>query len=122
VDPARGIPLAHERNPAARRDIIASLFAPDAENVNHKTVCRGLEEIVARVKRAHDEWVAEKNHVFELLGNTATHHDLVKFFWRMRPANGTAAVSAGLDIFVLNDAGKIRALYQFIEPEATAVK
>ena len=38
--------------------------------------------------------------VFEPAGNTSTQHHLVKFFWRMRPAGGGAAVSVGLDVFV----------------------
>jgi hypothetical protein len=112
----RYVEMWHERDAARRRELVAALFALDAENFNQRSAPRGLDEIVARVTRAHDEWVAQKNHVFEPTGNTASHHHLVKFFWRMRPASGGPAVSVGLDVFVLDDTGKIRTLYQFIEP------
>ncbi len=62
-------------------------------------------------------WTSHRQ-AFEPAGNTSTHHHLVKFFWRTRPAGGGAAVSVGLDVFVLNDDGRIRSLYQFIEPDA----
>jgi hypothetical protein len=115
---ARYVSMWHERDPEKRRSIILSLFAPDAENFTQRSVSRGLPEIEARVTRAHDEWVSGKNHVFEPAGNTSTHHHLVKFFWNMRPATGGAVVSAGLDVFVFNDDGRISSLYQFIEPSA----
>ena len=114
----RYVEMWHERDVSRRREIVARLFASDAENYTQRSVSRGLDEIEARVTRAHDEWVAAKECVFQPTGNTAAHHHLVKFFWRMRPAKGGDAISIGLDVFVLNDQGKIRALYQFIEPNA----
>jgi hypothetical protein len=113
----RYVSMWHERDALVRGEIVGSLFAADAENYTQRSASRGLDEIRARVTRAHDEWVAAKDCVFEPAGNTATHHHLVKFFWRMRPAKGGSAISIGLDVFVLNDDGKIRALYQFIEPD-----
>jgi hypothetical protein len=105
----------HEPDPARRRQIVAELFAEDAEDYTGRSVSRGVDEIFQRVTRAHDEWVASKGQVFEPTGNTDAHHHLVKFFWRMRPRAGGPAVSTGLDVFVLNDTNRIVALYQFIE-------
>jgi hypothetical protein len=112
----RYVAMWHEPDVARRRAIVESLFATDAEDVMQRTVCRGIDEIAARVTRAHDEWVAAKHHAFSPTGNAASHHHLVKFLWKMAPAGGGPAVSYGLDVFVLNDAGRIRSLYQFIEP------
>jgi hypothetical protein len=113
---ARYVAMWHEPDPLRRRQIVLELFAEDAENYTRKSVSRGIEEIAQRVARAHDEWVAGRDQVFEPTGNTDAHHHLVKFFWRMRPRNGGAVVSLGLDLFVFNEAGRIQALYQFIEP------
>jgi hypothetical protein len=91
---ARYVAMWHEPDPERRRQTVRDLFAVDAENYTRRTVSRGIEPA----------------------GNTDAHHHLVKFFWRMRPASGGAVVSVRLDVFLLAPAGRIQALYQFIEP------
>lgn len=54
--------------------------------------------------------------MFQPSGNTDAHHNLVKFFWEMLPRSGGPVVARGLDIFVLQEDGRIRSLYQFSEP------
>jgi hypothetical protein len=39
---------------------------------------------------------------------------VVSFAWEMAPAAGGDAVGGGRDVFVLDDAGRIRIDYQFI--------
>lgn len=109
----------HETDTERRRALVARLFADDAENVTGRSVSRGHDEIHARVKRSHDEWVVAKGRVFEPTGNHVSQHHLVKFFWKMVPKDGGPTEALGLDVFVLNEAGRIRALYQFNEPMAT---
>jgi hypothetical protein len=116
----RYVAMWHEPDPRRRRDIVQGLFTEDAEDYTTQTVARGLDEIHARVTRAYEEWVAAKSYVFEPTGNTGAHHHLVKFFWQMRPRSGGLIVSVGLDIFVLREDGRIRTLYQFIEPTPAA--
>ncbi len=116
----RYVGMWHEPDPERRRQVVADLFAEDAEDYTGRSVFRGIDEICQRVTRAHDEWVASKGQVFEPTGNTDTHHHLVKFFWTMRPKGGGSIVSMGLDIFVLNEKNRIAALYQFIEPTTPA--
>lgn len=106
----------HEPDPVRRRARVVALWAPDAENVTRRFVVRGLDEIAARVDRAHQEWVADKGFVFRPAGNTSAHNHLIKFVWEMVPGAGGPVDSRGLDIFVLTADDKIRALYQFAEP------
>jgi len=112
------VSMWHEADPARRRDIVGALFAADAEDYTHKLAVRGTDEIIARVARAHEEWVASKGFVFRPAGNTDAHHHLVKFRWEMLPKAGGPIEARGLDIFVLREDGRIRALYQFSEPLA----
>lgn len=114
----RYVSMWHEPDSARRRDLVVGLWAEDAENYTHKFVVRGIDEIIARVTRAHEEWVASKGYVFQPAGNTDSHHNLVKFFWQMLPKTGGPIVAQGLDVFVLREDGRIRALYQFSEPAA----
>jgi hypothetical protein len=116
----RYVAMWHEPDPRRRRAIVQGLFAEDAEDYTTQTAARGLDEINARVTRAYEEWVAAKSYVFQPTGNTDAHHHLVKFFWQMLPRSGGPIVSVGLDIFVLREDGRIRALYQFIEPTPAA--
>lgn len=113
---ARYVGMWHEPDAARRRAIVEQLWAPDAENTSRRFASRGLEDIVARVARAHDEWVAQKHFVFRPVGNTDAVGNVVKFFWEMVPRDGGAREALGLDIFVLQEDGRIRALYQFAEP------
>jgi hypothetical protein len=49
-------------------------------------------------------------------GNTDSHRNLIKFFWHMPPKAAGAIEAVGLDVFVMNEDGRIRVLYQFNEP------
>ena len=113
---SRYVAMWHEPDPERRRTLVEALWAEDAENTTRNFTARGLPAIVARVTRAHEEWVAAKRFVFRPTGNSDAHNHLVKFSWEMAPSVGGPAEARGLDIFVLNEDGRIRALYQFAEP------
>jgi hypothetical protein len=112
----------HEPDPARRPKIVGDLFAEDAENCTHKLEVRGVHDIISRVTRAHEEWVASRGFVFRAAGNTDAHHHLIKFFWEMLPKGGGPIEARGLDIFVLREDGRVGALYQFSEPTASLPK
>jgi hypothetical protein len=112
----RYMAMWHEPDAGKRRAVVAELFAEDAHNITARSEQSGIDGITARVKRAHDEWVAQKNYRFVPAGNTQAQYNLVKFFWHMVPQGGGKIEAMGLDIFVLNPAGKVQALYQFNEP------
>ena len=86
----------HEPDAARRRAMVADLFAGDAHNITSRSEQRGIDGISARVKRAHDEWVAQKNFVFVPAGNTSAQYNLVKFFWHMVPKCGGKIEAMGL--------------------------
>lgn len=113
----RYVAMWHEPDAAERRNKVARLFAENAENYTSKSMSNGIDEICARVKRAYDDWVAAKSFVFLPTDNIDEHNNIIKFFWKMVPKAGGPVESVGLDVFVLNDDGKIRSLYQFIEPK-----
>ena len=112
----RYVGMWHEPDAARRRAIVETLWAADGENHSRRFAIRGIDEIVARVTRAHDEWVAQKGFVFRPAGNTDTVGNVIKFFWEMVPKAGGPREALGLDVFVLRPDGRIGALYQFAEP------
>ena len=114
----RYVSMWHEPDSARRREIVGALFAEGTENYTRAFAARGRDEIIARVARAHEEWVASRGFVFRPAGNTDAHHHVIKFFWEMLPKAGGPIEARGLDIFVLREDGRIGALYQFSEPTA----
>jgi hypothetical protein len=113
---SRYVGMWHESDAQKRHETVHSLWADDAENITRRFVARGMVEIVARVDRAHQEWVASRDLVFRSQGNTDAHNNVVKFFWEMLPRSGGEVQARGLDIMVLQEDGRIRTMYQFSEP------
>ena len=75
---------------------------------------RGYDELDFRVARAHESFVAPGTYRFRSQGNAARLGDIVKFNWEMVTTDGAVA-AVGLDVFVVDDGGRIRADYQFVE-------
>lgn len=76
---------------------------------------RGHEELVRRVTRAYDEFVAPGQFVFRPHGEAAALQDMVKLRWEMVPAGGGEVLAVGIDLLLLAPDGRIRTDYQFIE-------
>jgi hypothetical protein len=54
-------------------------------------------------------------HRFELSAGPDTHHDRVRFAWRLVGADGGEPVAAGVDFATLGDDGRLRAVTGFLE-------
>ena len=127
----RYIAVWNEPDPAARDELIASLFVetgvqlvrpPEefrrraAELAMTSTLeVRGHEQLRARVTRAYDEFVVAGGHRFTPAGPAERIQDVVKFRWEMVPRDGGDVAGAGLEVLLLADDGRIRADYQFVE-------
>jgi len=114
----RYMAMWHEPDAARRQALVQELWAGDAENITRNFTARGMEAIVARVAKAHDEWVARQGFIFRPAGHADGHNHLIRFTWEMVPGVGGPAQARGLDVFVLGEDGRIRSLYQFAEPLA----
>jgi hypothetical protein len=76
---------------------------------------RGHEALAFRVGRAQQEFVADGGYRFRSRGDGARLGDVVKFRWEMIPAGGGDVAAVGLEVLVLDDDGRIRTDFQFIE-------
>jgi len=76
---------------------------------------RGHEELVRRVTRAYDEFVAPGQFVFRRHGDVAALSNLVKLRWAMTPADGDEVLAVGIDLLLVDADGRIERDYQFIE-------
>ena len=76
---------------------------------------RGHDELEARVTRAYEEFVAPGNFTFKPRENADRLGNVIKFTWEMVPSDGGAVAGVGLEILVLDEDGRIKTDYQFIE-------
>lgn len=101
---------------AARRTaVIADIYAEDAAfyalSPAGPVECHGHEEITSNIAQINERDVQGKGLTISLGGFTA-HHDIVRVTWSMA-ANGNT-VMQGMDVLLLNEAGKIAKDYIFI--------
>jgi SnoaL-like domain len=111
----RYVAIWNEPDEEARRARVAELWTYDGAHFTPSFEARGHEAIAERISRAFERFVATGEFTFRALDNVDSHHSTVKFNWMMVPAGGGMAQSVGFDFFVLDDDGRIRADYQFIE-------
>jgi hypothetical protein len=59
-------------------------------------------------------------HEFRLLDGVDGHHDIARFRWELVPAGGDKSVAIGLDIAVIDDDGRLRGIYGFLDKAPAA--
>jgi hypothetical protein len=129
---ANYVAMWNEPDPDARRRAIADLWTADgvhrldppqamreqaaAIGFSDPTLeIRGHDALYARVARSYEEFVAPGTYVFRPRDNAARIGDVVKFNWEMVSTDGGEIAGVGLDVLVVDDDGRIRIDYQFVE-------
>jgi hypothetical protein len=108
--------LWNERSEDIRRRRIAELWTEDGAHFSQTLEVRGHAAIESRIAAAHARFVDGGKYVFRAIDNIVSHHDTIRFYWTMAPANGGDVESVGLNFLILAPDGRIREDYQFIEP------
>ena len=111
----RYIAVWNEPDAERRRKEIARLWSEDGAHYTKTLEARGYGALEARIASAHERFVSEGHCVFRAIDAIACHHNTVKFYWTMAPADGGDVTSVGSDVFILDADGRIRADYQYIE-------
>ena len=109
------IAVWNEPDAERRRALVRRLWREDAHHLARTLEAVGYPGIEKRVGDAYEKWVREKGNVFRLRDGVDGHHGTVKLRWEMLPAAGGEAISIGFDFLILDEAGRIRTGYQFIE-------
>ena len=128
----RYVAMWNEPDPAVRRSTIRELWADDARHLvappadmraaaagigfgDPTLEARGHAQLEVRVTRAHEEFVAAGHYVFRARPNAARLLDVVKFNWEMVEVADGSVAATGLDVFVVDDDGRIRIDHQWVE-------
>ena len=128
----RYVAVWHEPDAELRRKAVRDLWAEDGAHVlappeemrqaaaglgfpSLVLQARGHEELEARVTRTYHEFVVSGKYAFRSRDNADRLGDVVKFNWEMVPVEGGEVAGVGLEVLVLDQDGRIRTDYQFIE-------
>lgn len=111
----RYVMVWNETDAVARQRDIEELFSPNVVHFTQSLEARGRAEMEQRIIGSHIKWVRDGGHRFELLGDADGHHNIVRLRWQMIPDAGGPATSAGSDVLILAQDGKIGFDYQFID-------
>jgi uncharacterized protein len=111
----RYVSLWNEPDPATRRKLIAELWAPDGANFTATSEYHGYRELEVRTTDAYEKFVGSGVYRFRSRQNAVGHHGVVRFNWEMINAEDGTVTSVGLEVFSLDDDGRILSDHQFIE-------
>jgi hypothetical protein len=109
----RYVAVWNETDPAARREQIAALWAPDGEHYVRTLEVRGHAALEQRVIGSYEKNVRDAGHRFRARANAQVLRNVVTFHWEM--VAGAAVVAVGHEVLVLDDRGRIATNYQFID-------
>jgi ketosteroid isomerase-like protein len=112
----RYVAVWNEPDETARRARVAELWSEDGAHFTPTLEARGHDAIAERIANAFERFIRPGEFRFRAIDNVDAHHGTIKFNWVMVPVSGGMAQTVGFDFFVLDDQGRIRADYQFIEP------
>lgn len=107
----RYIATWNERDPEARRALVAKTFADDAEYLDPLMSGRGGEQIDAMIAAAQQQF---PGHSFTLAAGPDEHNGLVRFSWLLAPADGEP-VGGGTDFALLADNGRFQTVTGFLD-------
>jgi hypothetical protein len=121
----------NEPSEEARRTAVAELWTEDAVHllqppeeavkaaaalsITAVFQARGHEELLARVGRAYEEFVASGQMSFRRRGEAGRVHDAVRLGWEGVSTSDGTVVAHGTNFLVLDADGRVRLDYQFVE-------
>jgi hypothetical protein len=136
IDPrelaGRYVAVWNEPDARLRREAIHELWAADGVHIlqppqeirkvavglgftSATLQARGHDALEVRVTRAYEEFVAPGQFIFQARDNTDRLDNVVKFNWDMVSPGGDEVAGTGLEILILDEHGRIKTDYQFIE-------
>lgn len=104
---ARYLETWNETDPAARRQAIGELWAPDGVYTDPMAVAVGRDQIDATIGAVQGQF---PGLAFTLAGEVDAHHDIARFSWSL----GDDLV-IGFDVLVLDSGGRISKVHGFLD-------
>jgi hypothetical protein len=111
----RYVAVWNETDPRRRNQYVRELWTEDGIECTQARETRGHDALEARVTASHEKNVRDAGCLFRSLRNADGHHGLLKFNWEMFRTSDSAIQSTGFYMLLLNDTGKIRQAWLFVD-------
>ncbi|KOX43165.1 nuclear transport factor 2 family protein [Streptomyces sp. ESR1.13] len=98
--------------PDAVAKAVAAAWTEDGSYTDPLADVRGHEQIAAVVAAVHEQF---PGFSFRLSGAVDGHHDTARFSWELVSGADGAAPVAGFDVITLDDEGRIRSVFGFLD-------
>jgi hypothetical protein len=108
----RYVSVWNEGDAAARREMIAALWATDGANFTSSLEHRGYAALETRVRTSWEKWVRDGGCFFRPR-HAQNHHGVAHIEWEMVSLAGEVK-SIGREFLLLAADGRIAADYQFV--------
>ena len=112
----RYVAMWNETNAERRSQMVRELWIEDGIECTAARETRGHDALEARVAASHEKNVRDAGNLFRSRRNASGHHGLVKFDWEMLRQSDGAIQATGCYVLLLNDVGKIRQAWLFVDP------
>jgi hypothetical protein len=101
----------NETDPTARRAAIQAVFTKDATYTDPLADVAGIDGIDAVIGAVQAQFEGMR---FSPVGLADVHHHTARFGWALG-ANGSEPLVIGFDVAVLDEDGRIRSVYGFLD-------
>jgi hypothetical protein len=110
----RYLAVFNEGDADIQRKRLIELWAPDATYVGEQSVKYGHTDILTSIRELHH---ADASSELVMAAGKASdaHHNFVTFRWQIENRRSGAVAGAGSELVILDESGRIRIDYQFIE-------
>ncbi|WP_267716903.1 nuclear transport factor 2 family protein [Streptomyces sp. CoH17] len=98
--------------PDAVAKAVAAAWTEDGSYTDPLADVHGHEQIAAVVAAVHEQF---PGFSFRLSGAVDGHHDTARFSWELVSGTDGAAPVAGFDVITLDDEGRIRSVFGFLD-------
>ncbi|MFC8877169.1 nuclear transport factor 2 family protein [Streptomyces ardesiacus] len=98
--------------PDAVAKAVAAAWTEDGSYTDPLADVCGHEQIAAVVAAVHEQF---PGFSFRLSGAVDGHHDTARFSWELVSGTDGAAPVAGFDVITLDDEGRIRSVFGFLD-------
>jgi hypothetical protein len=111
----RYVAVWNEQDPEQRHRRVRDLWIEDGIECTKARETQGYAALEARITASHEKNVRDAGCLFRSCRNADGHHGLVKFNWEMIRTGDDAVQATGFYVLLLNDTGKIRAAWLFVD-------
>ncbi len=112
----RFVAVWNETDPEQHRRCIRDLWIEQGVECTKQRETRGYGALETRIAASHEKNVRDDGYLFRACRNADGHHGLVKFNWEMFKTNDGAIRATGIYVLLLDEAGKIRTAWFFVDP------